>query len=295
MEWITYCKDIKELTSLKECGITMVMVAESFLATRVPAHFSWAQIKEINQCCDALGLKMGVMMNRIFFDEEIEECKKALMRYNELNISRIDYTDPAVFMQARQLNMEHLLNYNPDTLMCNDRDIQFYLDLKIDGVILSKEITLEEMVEIAKKTQGSLEVILFGRLNMSYSKRKLLSSYLDEIDSDFQPQNRQDLVLIETTREGKMPIVEDEHGTAIYTDYTLAGYQELQTLMDAGITRFRFDNSFLEEDCFLACMHGFQKVLHGEDAKGIFEELKKQYSEKNFDTGYMYQKTNLVK
>lgn len=295
MEWITYCTEIEHLSALKEHGITTVLVGEPLLATRIPVRFSFEEIREIKQACDQLGLKLGLMMNRIFFDEEIEMCRQALQRYQSLNPARIDYTDPAVFIEARKLQMEHLLNYNPDTLMCNDKDVQFYLNLGIDGVVLSKEITLQEMKEIGERTQGNKEIIIFGRLNMSYSRRPLITSYLKEIQGDCDISHRQDLVLIETTRQGKMPIVEDEQGTAIYTDYTLAGFGELIPLQASGIQRFRFDNSFMTQSAFLSCLEGFQQVIQGAKAEEVMIEKMKQFPELALSTGYMYQKTNLVK
>lgn len=292
MEWITYCTDIKQLENLKKAGITMVLAAEKTVATRTPVRFSWDEIVEIKKECQRLGLKLGLMMNRIFFDEDIEEVYQTLLKYKEI-ADRIDYTDPAVYIEAKKLNMEHKLCYNPDTLMCNYRDVQFYQDLGIDSVVISKEITLEEMKEIARKTSGKTECIIFGYLNMSYSKRRLLSSYMDEIQKKEDVFDRRDLYLIETTRNGRMPVVEDEFGTSIYTDYVLAGLNEIKALMESGVEQFRFDNSFLKEEMFMECLAGFKSVMDGKDGLEVFQQLKEKYP--LLSTGYMYQKTNLVK
>lgn len=292
MEWITYCTDIKKLENLKDAGITMVLAAEKTVATRVPVRFRWNEIVEIKKECQRLGLKLGLMMNRIFFDEDIVEVHQTLLKYKEI-VDRIDYTDPAVYIEAKKLKMEHKLCYNPDTLMCNYRDVQFYQDLGIDSVVISKEITLDEMKEISRKTSGKTEVIIFGYLNMSYSKRKLLSCYMDEIQKEEDIFDRRDLYLIETTRNGKMPVVEDEYGTSIYTDYVLAGLKEIKELMESGVDQFRFDCSFLKEEMFMECLAGFKAIVNGKDADEVFNELKDKYP--LLSTGYMYQKTNLVK
>lgn len=295
MKWITAYTGMQNLESMKENGITDVMAAEKQLASRVPVRSSWNEIEEIKEACDKLELRLGMMLNRIYFDSDIPALKDALKRYKELGIQRIEYTDPAVFIEAQKLGMQNCLVYNPDTLMCNTPDVQFYLDLGISGVLLSKEITLDEMKEIIENTRGKTEVILFGRLNMSYSKRYLLSSYMKEIGKEEDVFDRQDLVLIETTREGRMPVVEDEHGTAVYTDYTLGGFNEMLPLLQSGVSAFRFDNSFMSNEVFIDCLKGFSAVLQGKDGKTVFDTLKSNYPELALGTGYMYQKTNLVK
>ena len=130
---------------------------------------------------------------------------------------------------------------------------------------------------------------------MAYSKRALLSAYQAEIQSDRDLSGKQDLVLIETTRQGRMPIVEDAAGTTIYTDYTLAAYAELKPLIASGAERFRLDNHFLKKEEFLDCLDGFHQVLAGQSAKKVMEERQTRYPHLALSSGYMHQKTNLVK
>ncbi len=295
MELITFYTKMEDLIKYRENGITTIVVGEPFFATRLPVSCDFETIVEIKKECDSLGLKLGILMNRIFFDEDISAGIEALKRYKTLEPDFIEYTDPSVYVQANKLNMTSYLAYNPDTLMCNDRDVQFYLDLKIKKVILSKEITLTEMIQIIENTNGVTEVIIFGRLNMSYSKRPLITNYLQEIKKNIDVKNRQDMILIETTRDGKMPIVEDDHGTVIYTDYTLAGFREIRSLIEAGCTSFKFDNRFCPTEAFIDCLDGYQRVLNGEDSLEIENKLKAKYPELALSSGYMYQKTNLVK
>ena len=295
MEWSTYYTEMEDLKRLQERGITTILVGEFFLATRIPVRSSWSEIHKISHCCDQLGLKLGIVMNRIFFDEDVKALQQGLEECKKMKIHRIDYTDPAVYIEAEKLGLKSFLNYNPDTLMCNRYDVQLYLDLGIDGVVLSKEMTLEEMIQIAQHTSGSIEMIAHGRLNMAYSRRYLVSSYLDHIEKKGSVQDCQDLVLVETTRQGRMPIIEDEQGTTVFTDYTLCSYREFQQLVEAGITRFRFDNLFCPMEEFLDCLEGYQRVVKQEKAKLVEQEMKMKYPHLVLDSGYMYKKTNLIK
>ena len=91
----------------------------------------------------------------------------------------IYYGDEGVLYEAARLDMKDRLIYNPDTLITNAMDMQYYLDEGIRMATISKEITLQEMCTVARDVQGECEVVLHGRLNMMHSKRKLLSAYME--------------------------------------------------------------------------------------------------------------------
>ncbi len=293
MNWITYYKENSDLEAYKRLNITKILVGEPFASTRIPYTCTLEKQKEILKQCNQLQLKMGVLMNRLFFDEDKQEVISLLKEYKTMQVDSIEYCDPMVYVEAKKLNMEHLLIYNSDTLMCNALDVQTYLDLGIKGVVISKEITLQEIIAITKAASSKVGTLIFGRSPMAYSKRHLISNYLKEIESEEDVRNAQDCILIETTREGKIPIVEDEHGTTIYSDYTLAAFDELKILQECGLSDFYFNNNFISEDVFLACLGAFNSV----DKEGsiLRDELNKQHQELDLTLGFMYQKTNLVK
>ncbi len=293
MDWITYYKEKSDIKIYKKYNITKILVGDSFSATRIPYTCTLEKIREIHQGCKQLGLKCGVVMNRLFFDEDKHTVISLLKEYKEMQVDSIEYCDPMIFVEAKKLNIEHLLIYNSDTLMCNTLDVQTYLDLGIQSVVISKEITLDEILDITKAVSSKVGTLIFGRSPMSYSKRYLVSNYLNEIRSDEEVRNVQNLNLIETTREGKMPIVEDEYGTTIYSDYTLAAFDELKCLRECGLSDFYFNNNFMSEEAFITCLKAFND--QNKDGDVLREEINEAYPECNCTLGFMYQKTNLVK
>ncbi len=295
MEFITTLIESAHLTSLKDAGITTVLIGERSCATRIPSYFSWEEIKQIKQTCDKLGLKLGAMMNCIFFDSQIDNCAQVLKEYANIGVDCIEYSDPCVYIEAQKQGLTHLLTYNPDTLNCNYLDVQAMLDTGIKSAVLSKEITCDEMVEIRENTQGEIEAIVFGRQVMSYSKRRMLTNYMEYLGKNIDLHNKKDLWLIETTRSGRMPIIQDEHGTAIFSETTLGAYEYVTRIVTSGITRLRLDNQFIDHDVFILCCKAFKEVLFGANGKEVFDQINQNYPQLNLSSGYMNQKTNLVK
>lgn len=96
-------------------------------------------------------------------EEELPEMEAWLQQIQIWNPEGIVYMDPAVFLAAEKLGFQDRLIYAPDTLMTNSRDLQMMLDLGVGRVVLAAEITLEEILEIARKTDGSrLELQIHG-------------------------------------------------------------------------------------------------------------------------------------
>lgn len=295
MKRIVTIKELKDISLFLEAGISGIIVSDEFHGTRASGVFSMAEIKEASEIAKRNELILGVLMNRIYVDEELEQAENYLKFLKELQVDWIYYNDPAVVVLAEKLEMVSKLVYDPDTLMTNSYDMKFALAQGIHHAVLSTEITLEEMETITQKVGGNTEAILFGYLNMSYSKRQLIQNYCDELGVDNTLHNRRDCILIESTREGKMPIFEDGQGTHIYTDYILDAFEEYKILKDAGLEVVRIDSIFLDRWIVADALKVFTMIDLGFPGKIVKAKFEEKYKEQPWSTGYMYQKTNLVK
>ena len=139
------------------------------------------------------------------------------------------------------------------------------LDLGVGRVVLAAEITLEEILEIARKTDGSrLELQIHGRQVMAYSRRPLVSNYLQVIGKSVGDlRHRRDLYLIEATRIGKMPILEEAEGAAVYMESTLCSLDQISQLAASGIRHFAFDSLFSCDDELIDARKAYEAVLGG--------------------------------
>ena len=90
--------------------------------------------------------------------------------------------------------------------------------------------------------------------------------------------------------------MEDETGTHIFSGFTLASFEELQDMVNAGIRHFRMDGIFHNIDYVLEALKLYKEVLDGK-RKGheTFVEYQKQYEDDNVTHGFYYTKTSKVK
>lgn len=289
-----YC--MEDITKLKEVNTAAIVVGMPFFSVRAVTHFNNEQLQEVRALTKVLNMEMYVLMNRFFVEEEIEALRTQLAFLKEVGVDGIYFTDMGVFEEARNLDMHSLLIYNPDTLLTNHNDVQTYLDLGIKMCTLAKEITLENMVKIAKQTKGEKEVIVHGRLNMMHSKRTLLTNYMKFLDKDVHVKDVYTLYLKEENREECMPIVEDEHGTHVYTGFTLCTYEEVDDLINAGITNLRVESMFMDIDELCEVIKDYHEVIENPaGGRSMYQKYQTKYPQENVTKGFLYKKTGLLK
>lgn len=256
-------------------------------------YYSLSDMQAIAKRCKALSLDFCVLMDTMVKEEDISLLYEYLHFLKDLDVDGIYFADLAVLEAARELGIEKKMIYESDTLMTNSLDASFFLKKGLKSVVLAKEITLDEMMKIADNTKHRVDVHLFGYQKMSSSKRHFLTNYFNHIASPKDLKDNMNLRIIEETRNYSMPILENEYGTKIYSDYILCMYAESLLLADK-INNGIIDDMFIDFDILMTVLKDYRK-LNKDNATKLEEELKSRYHDVTFDKGYLYQKTNITK
>jgi putative protease len=149
----------------------------------------------------------------------------------------------------------------------NHAAVRFWARLGISRVILSRELSLDEIAEIRQACPNTeLEVFVHGALCVAYSGRCLLSGYFNHRDpnqgtctnscrwdyrvkpaeengaGDTLPLNDRVWLLEEGTRPGQlMPVEEDEHGTYVLNSKDLRAIEHVQRLVEIGVDSLKIE------------------------------------------------------
>lgn len=295
LDFIVTPFEMEDLHKLKEAGADSVVISTPFFSVRGAGYFDRETLPQVKTICEQLGLRMLVMVNRFFTEEELPQLREFLKECKTLQVDGMYYGDECVLYEAQKLNLVDCLIYHPDTLITNHADVNFYLNEGISMVSISKEITKEEICEIARQAQGDIEIMIHGRVNMMHSKRNLISNYLKFIGKDEDIKGKRSLYIMEETREEHMPIMEDEFGTHVFSGYTLASFLELKDFIDAGIHHMRIDGIFHDIDYVCEALRLYHDILDGKDASQIDAMYREKYKEDHVTSGFYYTKTSKVK
>jgi len=174
--------------------------------------------------------------------------------------------DPGLIDMVRERWPEMPVHLSVQANTVNFAAVRFWRKLGVSRIILSRELSLDEVAEIREECPDiELEVFVHGALCVAYSGRCLLSGYFNRRDSnqgtctnscrwdykvkpaeedacgDTHPA-RKVWLLEEQERPGElMPIEEDEHGTYIMNSKDLRALEHVQRLVEIGVDSLKIE------------------------------------------------------
>ncbi|NTW95212.1 MAG: hypothetical protein HGB31_01160 [Erysipelotrichaceae bacterium] len=217
----------------------------------------------------------------------LESWLKELLTYP---IQGFYFADLAVLMILKSLNYQGETIYSPETILTNTLEIKTLLAL-VDRLVISKELTLEEIVKISKTFPQRIEMFGAGHLQMSVSRRPLLSSYLQEIGLSKEVINKTDYRIRELKRKEMMPILEESKTFCVFTQDILNPLEELPVLNQSEIYGIQLDDLFIDKKD----AQNFFQLIIDQVKETDLHQIKSFYKINKLPLfkGYFERKTNL--
>ncbi|MFF5868102.1 tRNA 5-hydroxyuridine modification protein YegQ [Pseudomonas sp. NPDC012596] len=225
----------------------------------------------------ALGKRFYVVVNIAPHNAKLKTFLKDLAPIIAMAPDALIMSDPGLIMLVRQHFPHMPVHLSVQANTVNWASVQFWQQLGLSRVILSRELSLDEIEEIRQQVPGmELEVFVHGALCMAYSGRCLLSGYLNKRDAnqgsctnacrwkyqatpatenatgdivrEVEPTlglgapTGQVFLLHESNRPGtEMPAFEDEHGTYIMNAKDLRAIQHVERLAAMGVHSLKIE------------------------------------------------------
>lgn len=265
-----------------ECILT-----EPNFSYRHPHIQTESQFVEFYNQVVELGYHPYIQVNGYIEESQLDDLKIWLNQCISLNPKGFYFNDFAVYNHLKEVNYSGEIIYSPETILTNAMDIEVLLEL-VDRVVLSKELTLDEIVQLMTLYPNKIEAFGLGYGLMSFSKRPLVRNYLDEISVQKEVLNQTNLTIKESKRDQYFPILEENQGTSIFLDTVLFPKHEQVQFKDAGCFGYHYDDCMLREDDFNTLIY----LLTDETV--TLEEAQLQ-SKVKLGQAYYYRKTNMSK
>lgn len=254
---------MENIPKLKEAGADAIILGVEGYSIRQKNQVSLQRIKEWKSACEKAGIFLYVNFLKFFSEPEMEMLMTGLQVCKDEGVDGIYYGDEGVYYLAEKLGIEHLLIYQPETLVTNAQDVQFYLDQGLQAVSLAHELSIDEIESIASCGRN-IEVLIHGYFSILYSRRPLISNYCAAIGKEL-PSNRKVFDLIESTRNERMPIIEDKTGVHIFSEDVIESFDFIKQLSQSGIERFRIDSIFKDDEWTCDVLRAYMNCLSGKD------------------------------
>lgn len=165
-------------------------------------------------------------------------------------------SDPGLIDMVREAWPEQVIHLSVQANTVNWAAVRFWHKLGISRVILSRELSLDEIAEIRQRCpEVELEVFVHGALCIAYSGRCLLSGYFNHRDPnqgtctnscrwDYKVHlpDAAEILIEEKQRPGElMPVEEDEHGTYILNSRDLRAIEHVRRLAAIGVDSLKIE------------------------------------------------------
>lgn len=187
--------------------------------------FSVDEIKEIknNTSCEIF-----VKINKNLMNEDIEKVKNILIELDKIGITGVFFYDLAILELKRELNLNIDLVWNQTHMVNNYKTCDYYYSKGVKYALLGKEITLDEIIEIIKKSKITSMVEVVSRPSVAFSKRKLITNYY----KDLGKEKTDELIIHEKVTDSNYLLVEDSNGTSFYLDKITNGTSVIKELFE---------------------------------------------------------------
>ena len=146
-------------------------------------EFDHANLKLGIDEAHALGKQFYVVVNIAPHNAKLKTFIKDLAPVVAMGPDALIMSDPGLIMLVRQHFPQMTIHLSVQANAVNWATVKFWHAQGVSRVILSRELSLEEIGEIREQVPGmELEVFVHGALCMAYSGRCLLSGYINKRD-----------------------------------------------------------------------------------------------------------------
>lgn len=238
--------DFEKLKTALHYGADAVYLGDSRFSLRGKAgNFQEEKLSEAVAYVHNHGKKAYVTTNIFPHNRDLREIEEHFDLLSAVRPDAVILSDPGVFSLCRKNSPEIDIHISTQANITNAEAAGFWQDLGAKRLILSRELTVEEIRQIRQKVSVELEVFVHGSVCLSYSGRCYISSFLASRSAntgECTNSCRWNYALMEEKRPGEyFPVFEDERGTYILSSKDLCMIQHLPVLAEAGVDSFKIE------------------------------------------------------
>ncbi len=286
-------------------GADAVYLAAKRFGMRAAAdNFTLDELSEAAKYAHERGKKVYLTMNTMPREYEYEELAEFIRSLAALphKIDAAIVADVGVFSLLRELYPELEIHISTQAGIVSSADCNFWYKLGAKRVVLAREVSLAEIIEIRKNIPRDMEIEVFvhGSMCVSFSGRCLLSNNLVGRDANrgmcAQPCRWNYTIREEKRQDMEFPIVEEREGTYIMSSKDMCMVEHMGELIEAGVTSFKIEGRMKSAYYAAVVTNAYRAAIDGYMAKSKDFSLDPAWlseldsvSHREYCTGYFYE------
>lgn len=211
------------------------------------ANFDMDSLRRAVEMAHEKDVRVYLTCNTLPRNDEIDRMEDFIRQAAETGIDAFIVTDLGVLSLVKKAAPQVDIHISTQNGVVNWLAASELYRMGAKRVVLARELSLEEIRQIRKKTPPELELEVFvhGAMCMSFSGRCVISNYLTGRDANrgqcAQPC-RWNYALVEEKRPGQyFPVFEDESGTYILNAKDMCMLEYIKELVEAGVSSLKIE------------------------------------------------------
>jgi len=294
VELLSPARDLASLNAAIKNGADSIYVGVEGCNMRANAsNFTLETLKDaVKQCHDA-HKKIYVCTNTIMKNRDIEYFKEILPLIHSYGADALIISD----LGALKLAIDEGINAHMSiqSNVSNFEALNLLEELDVKRVVLSRELSLEEIREIKKNTNLEIETFIHGAMCVAVSGRCFLSSSLYNKSANcgecLQPCRKRWKLILEDNEE--FELIQNISESHILSPKDLCMIKHIPELIEAGIDAFKIEGRARSAEYVATVTRVYREAVDTyENGNWKFnekwvEELKKVFN-RGFDTGFYF-------
>lgn len=231
---------IKDWASLEACKdyADAVYFGASDLSLRSRANnLKLSELGKFTAKCHGYKIKAYLALNSTLYNKDLEKATKIMKKAKQAGVDAVIVWDPAMINIAKKEKVKFFVSTQAN--ISNWQTALFYKKLGASRIVLAREMTLKQIIELKKKVNIEVETFVHGAMCLAISGRCILSAYLygrsANCGSCSQPCRKEWIL---SDREGNEIVTE---GKYFMNSKDLCMIEHIPALMKAGICSFKIE------------------------------------------------------
>ncbi len=221
------------------------LAGKDFSLRNFSGNFTIEEMHRAVELAHACHVKVYVACNIYSRNHEQQQVTDYLAQLSDIDPDAVIIADPGILMEARRVIPRIPVHLSTQSNTTNYRSALFWKEMGVQRINAARELTLDEISEIAVNGAIEVEAFVHGAMCISYSGRCLLSSFMENREANrgmcCHPC-RFNYTVMEAKRPGQYyPLAEDDRGSYIFNSHDLCMIEHVPEMIRSGITALKIE------------------------------------------------------
>ncbi len=230
---------------------------KKFNARKYASNFSDDELIEIIEFCHIRDIKVLITINTLYKNSEINDVLNFASKMYTAGVDAFIIQDLGIFSLLKSNFPSIRLHASTQMTAHNIYSVNFLEKLGFQRIVLSRELSLDEIQNICKKTSTEIEVFIHGALCVSYSGRCLMSSLIGKRSGN-RGQCAQPCRLKYSLYKNEEKISEDY----LLSPKDIMTLNSIEELINSGITSFKIEGRMKNPEYVAQVTKTYRKYIN---------------------------------